>query len=112
MWSFGYRNVSTIRVCIALLTACIFSGMPVSAQRYSFHNLSVDDGLIQSQATCMAQDMTGNLWIGTFGGLSRYDGKNFTNYTIRNGLQSNALWSVAVDSANNIWIGGQTVLSR
>jgi ligand-binding sensor domain-containing protein/signal transduction histidine kinase len=77
-----------------------------------FHNLSVDDGLIQSQATCMAQDMIGNLWIGTFGGLSRYDGKNFTSYTIRNGLQNNAVWSVAVDSANNIWIGGQTTLSR
>src|SRR3954469_2606088 len=111
MWSFGYRNVSTIRVCIALLTACIFSGMPVSAQRYPFHNLSVDDGLIQSQATCMAQDKTGNLWVGTLGGLSRYDGRNFTNYTVRNGLPGNIVWSVAVDTQGNIWTGGQNAIA-
>jgi ligand-binding sensor domain-containing protein/signal transduction histidine kinase len=82
------------------------------AQRYTFHNLNVDDGLVQSQATCLTQDLAGNLWIGTLGGLSRYDGKNFTNYTVRNGLQSNAVWSVAVDSQGSIWIGGQLGISE
>ncbi len=82
------------------------------AQRYPFHNLNVDDGLIQSQATCLTQDKMGNLWIGTLGGLSRYDGSNFTGYTIRNGLQNNTIWSVAADSTGNIWIGSEKTISR
>lgn len=82
------------------------------AQRYPFHNLNVDDGLIQSQATCLTQDKMGNLWIGTLGGLSRYDGSNFTGYTIRNGLQNNTIWSVAADNAGNIWIGSEKTISR
>ncbi len=100
------------RRTFAIIALFTFIALPSFAQRYPFHNLSVDDGLIQSQATCMAQDRTGNLWVGTLGGLSRYDGKNFTSYTIRNGLQSNAIWSLAVDSGNNIWIGTQTTISR
>ena len=82
------------------------------AQRYPFHNLSVDDGLIQSQATCLAQDKTGCLWVGTLGGLSRYDGKNFTNYTVKNGLPNNTIWAVAVDTIGNIWTGGPMGISQ
>jgi ligand-binding sensor domain-containing protein/signal transduction histidine kinase len=94
-----------------LLLACLLS-LSSHAQRYSFHNLSVDDGLVQSQATCLTQDKTGSLWIGTLGGLSRYDGKNFTNYTIRNGLLNNTVRAIAADSAGNMWIGTQSGLSR
>jgi len=82
------------------------------AQRYPFHNLSVDDGLMQSQATCLAQDKTGYLWIGTLGGLSRYDGRNFTNFTIKNGLLNNSIWAVATDTLGNIWIGSQNGISK
>lgn len=82
------------------------------AQRYPFHNLSVDDGLMQSQATGMAQDKEGNLWISTLGGLSRYDGRNFTNFGVQNGLPTNAVWAIAVDSLGNIWSGSQAGLAR
>lgn len=82
------------------------------AQRYPFFNLNVEDGLVQSQATCLAQDKKGNLWIGTLGGLVRYDGKNFTNYTVRKGLLNNSVWAVAVDAQDNIWVGDQSGLSK
>lgn len=59
------------------------------AQRLPFFNLKVENGLIQSQATCLAQDRFGNLWIGTLGGISRYDGKKIRNYTVSDGLLSN-----------------------
>ena len=105
----GKRNITQMikRACTAL---CLLLAQQAAAQRYQFHNLSVDDGLIQSQATCMAQDITGNLWVGTLGGLSRYDGRNFTNYTIRNGLPGNTVWAVATDAKDNIWIGGQNAI--
>ena len=101
---YKYKSSCHLLTLMAGLLCCIGA----SAQRYPFHNLSVDDGLIQSQATCLAQDKTGNLWIGTLGGLSKYDGRNFTSYTIRNGLGNNMIWSLAADSAGNIWVGGNT----
>ncbi len=106
--------IRTILYCMsyALMSVCVFITIPAGAQRYPFHNLSVDDGLLQSQATCLAQDKTGNLWIGTLGGLSRYDGKTFTNYTVRNGLMNNVVWAVAVDTQGNIWVGDQSGLSQ
>ncbi len=100
-----------LRVILVTLL-CISSATLVFGQRYSFHNLNVDDGLIQSQAICLTQDKIGNLWIGTMGGLSRYDGKTFTNYNVRNGLLTNTVYAVAADNSNNIWIGTQKGLSR
>ena len=87
--------------------------LPVAyGQRYSFQNLNVDQGLIQSQAICMAQDKIGNLWVGTMGGLSRYDGRSFANYTVRNGLLTNMVNALAVDSEGTVWIGTQRGLTR
>lgn len=102
-----------ITACIRALVAAAILLVPAAlmAQKYHFHNLTVEDGLIQSQATCITQDKTGHLWVGTFGGLSRYDGKSFTNYTVNNGLLHNTVRAVAADAANNLWIGGIEGLS-
>ena len=34
----------------------------------------------------MLEDRRGHLWIGTAGGLTRYDSKTFTRYDLDNGL--------------------------
>jgi ligand-binding sensor domain-containing protein/signal transduction histidine kinase len=109
------KHLKTIAIAgrgFALLLAGVLCSVGVFAQRYPFHNLSVEDGLMQSQATSLAQDKAGNLWIGTLGGLSRYDGRNFTNYTVKNGMPGNEVRAVAVDAAGNIWLAGQAGLSR
>jgi ligand-binding sensor domain-containing protein/signal transduction histidine kinase len=82
------------------------------AQRNPFYNLNVESGLIQSQAQCLVQDKQGYLWIGTLGGLSRYDGKTFTSYTVRDGMANNTVNALAADSNGNIWIGGPKGLSK
>ncbi len=84
----------------------------VIAQRFPFFNLNVENGLIQSQATGIAQDKFGHLWIGTLGGLSRYDGKSFSNYSVRNGMISNMVNAVATDKAGKVWIGTPKGLSE
>jgi len=100
-----------LKYVYCLLTMLLLCGT-AQAQRFPFRNLSVDNGLIQSQAMCLAQDVAGNLWVGTLGGLSRFDGQNFTNYTVRNGLPANMVMSLAADSLGNIWIGGSDGISR
>jgi len=92
----------------------IMTVLPVAlpAQRVPFYNISIEDGLLQSQPGCMVQDMYGHLWVGTLGGLSRFDGQTFTNYTIRDGLASNVIHALATDTQGNIWIGSPAGVTR
>ncbi len=84
---------------------CILVTENVQAQRYPFYNLSIEQGLIQSQATSLAQDKLGHLWIGTLGGLSRYDGRSFTSYSVRDGLPSNNVNTLRYDRNGILWVG-------
>lgn len=94
-----------------LLSASFFN--KAFAQRYPFYNLNVESGLIQSQARGgMAQDKAGNLWIATLGGLSKYDGNNFTNYTVRDGLLNNDVNTIAADENGTIWLGDTKGISK
>ncbi|GAB3985585.1 hypothetical protein GCM10028807_01150 [Spirosoma daeguense] len=49
----------------------------------------------------LKQDRKGNIWIGTFGGVFRYDGKSFTNVTSQ--VSSARFFSVLEDRKGNSW---------
>jgi hypothetical protein len=55
--------------------------------------------------TVLAEDRTGNLWIGGMGGLSRYDGHRFSAFTVSDGLPSASVRALYFDSDNVLWIG-------
>ena len=59
--------------------------------------------------TCICQDKTGYIWIGTEYGLNRYDGYRFTNYlhdaSDVSSLLSNNITSLFVDNKGNLWVG-------
>ena len=59
------------------------------AQQVFFKSYTVQDGLVANPVRCIYQDNKGFIWIGTFEGVSRYDGYKFTNYTTANGLSHN-----------------------
>jgi|GEM_PF-3948664 len=65
---------------------------------------SLEEGLVQSQVTEIYQDQQGFMWFGTLGGISRFDGLNFTNFTVAEGLASNRIMGIAEDHNNHIWI--------
>lgn len=102
--------LNTIKKLLACVLFC-FAAITSSGQRTSFYNLNVENGLIQSQVTAMTQDNFGHLWIGTLGGLARYDGKNFTNYTVRDGMPDNEVTALAYDKDGRLWIGNPGALS-
>ena len=54
----------------------------------------MDDGLVANPVRCIYQDSKGFIWIGTYEGLSRYDGYKFTNYSNTNGLSHNFINSI------------------
>ena len=51
---------------------------PLFDQRMGVRMYSGDDGLPQSHVNAIMQASDGYLWVGTFGGLARFDGTSFT----------------------------------
>jgi signal transduction histidine kinase/ligand-binding sensor domain-containing protein/CheY-like chemotaxis protein len=74
-----------------------------------FSHLTIEDGLSQNTIDDIFQDSRGFIWISTWNGLNKYDGKNFTKYynakNSRNGLSSNVTHCIEEDAYGNIWIG-------
>ncbi|HLP14129.1 MAG TPA: two-component regulator propeller domain-containing protein [Flavobacteriales bacterium] len=70
---------------------------------HNFHNYTVQDGLVSSAIEIIIQDKKGNLWIGTHGGLSRYNGKTFENFTTGEGLPDNSVSWIAEGPDGKIW---------
>ena len=75
-----------------------------------------NSGLPIDHVVALASDSEGALWIATGnpgtigidsgGGLTKFDGENWTTYTIYNsGLTSNTIFDILVDSVDHIWIG-------
>ena len=81
-----------------------------------FERLSPEQGLAQSSPTCILQDRTGFLWIGTQEGLDRYDGDEHIVYRHRpedpESLSNDWILSIAEDSSGDLWVGTQAGLSR
>ncbi|MBL9173326.1 MAG: hypothetical protein JNL10_07325 [Verrucomicrobiales bacterium] len=64
-----------------------------------------EDGLPEQGVNALAADSSGNVWFGTSGGLSRYDGISVTTWRRKEGLPSDFVMSLAVDSKQELWIG-------
>lgn len=50
------------------------------------------------------QDERGYLWTSGYGGLSRFDGKEFINYSPKNGLANHYVNAVTCCTKGNLWI--------
>jgi signal transduction histidine kinase/ligand-binding sensor domain-containing protein len=85
--------------CVLLLSPGAF------CQKYNFVNWTVENGLIQSQASSICQDQFRQLWIGTEGGISKFDGKKFTGYSVQDGLIANPVNVLFCDKKGHIWAG-------
>jgi len=100
-----------LKICYCLLWFFIL-GYNTNAQKYIFIPYNVEDGLAQSQPLCFVQNSNNELFIGTLGGLSRFDGSNFTNYNRGNGLPHNLVYALSIDAAQNIWAGTPNGISK
>ncbi|MCB9852059.1 MAG: response regulator [Phycisphaerales bacterium] len=75
----------------------------------SFHitRWTMEDGLPQSTVTAIAQARDGYMWLGTFGGLVRFDGVKFKTFTMEDTpeLTTNRIVSLCEDRDGTLWIG-------
>jgi signal transduction histidine kinase/ligand-binding sensor domain-containing protein/DNA-binding response OmpR family regulator len=77
-------------------------------QQIRFEHLGINDGLSQSNVTCILQDSRGFMWFGTKDGINRYDGYRFTVYkniaTDSNSLSHNFIKNIIEDDKGTLWI--------
>ncbi len=81
-----------------------FSALSIQAQSYSFLSYSIAEGLPQSQVSSIAEDEKGYLWVGTLGGLGKFNGSTFVNYSTKDGLLNNRITSLNCFD-QKLWIG-------
>ena len=80
----------------------------VSDSAGGHETISYADGLI----TTLAADASGNVWVGTTAGLSRFDGQQWTTFTRADGLADDAIAPQAVDGQGQVWAGTLNGLTR
>ena len=74
------------------------------SQEYSYTRYDVKDGIAGSTIYCITQDKDGFLWMGTEGGVSRFDGSHFSNFTLKDGLPDIEVLQIFADSRGRVWM--------
>jgi diguanylate cyclase (GGDEF)-like protein/PAS domain S-box-containing protein len=104
------------RPCVAI--ACVLGTLALASfaprssaavRDYYFERAGGNDALAQKSVTALAQDPDGFIWIGTQGGLHRFDGQRYTLYreNPRNvdSVPDSFITALSVDGGRGLWIG-------
>ncbi|WP_022824295.1 hybrid sensor histidine kinase/response regulator transcription factor [Hymenobacter norwichensis] len=78
---------------------------PATAQSLASRVYTLADGLPQSTVYALTQDSQGQLWAGTQGGASWFDGHRFQTLDTRSGLPDNHVTALAAGPAGGVWLG-------
>ncbi len=90
------------RIALTAVIAVVLYVTPAGAAKWRTY--TTEDGLASNHVYASLEDREGNLWFGTEGGVSRYDGM-WTTYTTADGLAYNSVRSILEDSEGNLWFG-------
>jgi signal transduction histidine kinase/ligand-binding sensor domain-containing protein/DNA-binding response OmpR family regulator len=97
---------------------CLYNPEKDYFTRYSTKDYMNKTTICSDWLTCLFPDTNGNIWVGSFWGLSKFDPKNhsFRNYYHdpfnSNSLSSNIVFSINKDNHGNIWIGTKRGLNK
>lgn len=92
-----------------LLSLSIHCGLVSASEIIDLGNFRVErftetDGLVSAETNGIYKDSRGFLWIATFNGISRFDGKKFENFGRRNGLSESNIEIIGEDEAGQFFI--------
>jgi signal transduction histidine kinase/ligand-binding sensor domain-containing protein/DNA-binding response OmpR family regulator len=111
--NFTYKIPKQLVLTLSIAAILFFSILKTNGQQQDYFSniayITSNEGLSQSEVTSILQDKKGFLWIGTRGGLNRYDGSNIKIYLNEtnnaNSLANNSIEILFEDSKGTIWIG-------
>jgi len=98
----GYLKIVSLYILFPLL-------INAQTEQIKFEHISVEEGLSANTVLSILQDSRGFLWIGTYDGLSRYDGYSIKIYNQdlndSTSLSSSKIRCLYEDNSGNLWIG-------
>ena len=84
-----------------------------------FHNLHYSpSSLVDDHVYCITKDFSGNIWVGTRNGISRFDKikQGFVHlkrdYDSENTLSDNTIWHIFPETSDIFWIGNRKGITR
>lgn len=105
------KKISALLLTTALIFT--FAAFSVSVEAYEEPTLqnrivreyNETNGLPTGEANTVLQTSDGYMWIGSYGGLIRYDGTTFRNYSDWGGIESSSIRALYEDSNGRLWVG-------
>lgn len=102
----GPRRAALVAAAALL---CSVTAAQEETPRLAYEQTNIDktDGLPSNSVYALELDDDGYLWVGTLGGLARFDGFDFDLLLSPNigGLEANRVRSLLVDSEGTLWVG-------
>jgi ligand-binding sensor domain-containing protein/signal transduction histidine kinase len=104
------RGNEKSRFCLLIGVVMLMASISYSQTRndsYSRRVWQTQDGLPQDTVNALVQTRDGYLWIGTTGGLARFDGYRFTIFDSENTseLREESVYSLYCGRDGTLWIG-------
>jgi signal transduction histidine kinase/ligand-binding sensor domain-containing protein len=85
---------------------CQALALDPQASSYLRTDFTVEQGLPDDEVNAIAQTPNGFLWVGTDGGLARFDGEHFTQIRLRPGISKEIPVSFLLTAADGaLWVG-------
>jgi signal transduction histidine kinase/CheY-like chemotaxis protein/streptogramin lyase len=100
----------SLRITLFIFLAAVV--LSAQTQRYSFKSYTRDHGLTNMAITCLLQDQTGFIWVGTQNGLFWYDGKSFREFEWMDELPSRDIEALHESEDGTLWVGTRRGLVR
>lgn len=112
----GRYNIIKVIIVLSMIFVMKLSPLPMVVCCYAeessgFENwiktdYNAQNGLPTGEANTILQTQDGFIWIGSYGGLVRYDGKNFKNFSMqKDALESSSIRTLYEGSDGTLYIG-------
>jgi ligand-binding sensor domain-containing protein/signal transduction histidine kinase len=105
--------ISVVLVC-AFVRSSFGLDPAKNLRQYVLRTWTSEQGLPQNSVRPMLQTRDGFVWIGTRGGLARFDGASFVLYRANasNSIPNDSITALAEDRDGNLWISSPGGLTR
>lgn len=102
-----FRRVSAGFLAAVLAALCCVGALaaPDRTPGYVRTVFNKSNGLPTDEANTVLQTDDGYLWVGSYGGLLRYDGTNFRNFSTEGAISTPSIRFLFQDSVGRLWIG-------
>ncbi len=101
------KDGATLKLMVLVCAGTLM--MPLTAEAVDFNSdyagisYNTEDGLVSAEINAIEQTGDGYIWLGTYSGLYRYDGADFSRIDL--GDKMNSITQLFTDMKKRLWIG-------